>query len=298
MRILITGHSGFVGGHLSRHLRAVGAEVFGLDSEVGLEEGENTVRADLLDRDALKAAVRRVNPEVVVHLAGLSHVGESFARPGDTLRVNFGGTLNLVQAAGARRLIFASSAEVYGNVPAEQQPIAEDRPLEPRSPYAMTKACSEGVAAAQGAVIVRSFNAVGPGQSQRFALPSFARQLRAIARQEHEAVLRVGDLSPQRDFLHIQDVVTGYQTLIERGAAGQAYNVASGVATSIRDALARLLRIAGVTAQIEPDPERLRPVDIPLLCGDSRRLRALGWAPRFGLDDALADLWQVTILGA
>ena len=150
---------------------------------------------------------------MIVHLAGLSHVGESWKRPGDYLRVNFEGTLNLLSAARGRRLIFASSAEVYGAVPAAEQPLVEDRPLAPRSPYAMTKACAERMVLDRGGIVVRSFNAIGSGQAPTFALPSFAAQLAAIRRGESEPVLRVGDLSPRRDFVHVLDVVEGAPTL-------------------------------------------------------------------------------------
>lgn len=306
MRVLITGNSGFVGGHLGRQLAAAGARVFGLSSDTqtggakpgGAEPrgGEiETFRADLLEPEALAQVVASCDPDVVVHLAGLSHVGESWQRPGDYFRINFAGTVNLLQAIGDRRLLFASSGEVYGSVPEDEQPIGEERPLEPRSPYAMTKACAERITRDHGAVVVRSFNVVGPGQSRRFALPSFAHQLARIARDRpDDAVLRVGDLTPRRDFLHIADAVLGYTTLIEHGRPGQAYNLAAGQAVSIDEALRKLKAISGVEAEIEPDPKRIRPVDTPVVIGDNQRLRALGWTPQLTLDDALRDLWQAT----
>lgn len=294
MRVLITGNSGFVGGHLCRQLVKAGARVFGLSSDTQQTVRQvETFRADLLAPQALASVVADCDPDVIVHLAGLSHVGESWQKWGDYLRTNFEGTVNLLQAIGRRRLLFASSGEVYGSVPEAEQPIGEERPLDPRSPYAMTKACAERVARDHGAVVVRSFNVVGPGQSRRFALPSFAHQLAAIAYgQPGEALLRVGDLTPRRDFLHIADAVSGYTTLIEHGRSGQAYNLASGQAVSIDEALRKLMAISGVEAEIQSDPQRIRPVDTPLMVGDSRRLGALGWAPRLTLDDALRDLWQ------
>lgn len=293
MRVLITGHSGFVGRHLAAHLQHCGATVFGLSSDGAEEQDFEVFSVDLLDLPALQEVLRHCRAEAVVHLAGRSHVGDSWEHPGDHLRVNFGGTRNLLQAlAGEGRILFASSAEVYGIVPEEEQPIGEDRALDPRSPYAMTKACSEILARDHGAAIVRSFNVVGPGQSRHFALPSFAHQLAAIAAGEQEAVLRVGDLSPRRDFLHIADAVEGYRVILEHGEAGQVYNLASGEAVSIRRVLERLMALAGVEAEIRPVPSRMRPVDMPLLCGDAQRLRELGWQPRYRLDDALEALWR------
>ncbi|MEM9556996.1 MAG: GDP-mannose 4,6-dehydratase [Acidobacteriota bacterium] len=298
MRVLITGITGFVGRRFARHLLAHHEhEIVGLATDLetwDLEEIEVEC-VDVTDREALGEVIARRDPEAIVHFAGLSHVGESWQRPGDYLRVNFGGTRNLVHAAAGRRVLFASSAEVYGKVPADEQPIREGRPVDPRSPYAMTKACAEEIALDRGAVIVRSFNAIGPGQSLQFALPSFAHQLAAIQRGEHEPVIHVGDLSPERDFLHIEDAVRGYATLLESAEAGTVYNLASGQSHSIADVLDRLRAISGVDAEVRRDEARVRVVDMPLMCGDVSRLRGLGWSPRFTAEDALADLWRAAI---
>src|SRR6185295_13572557 len=162
-----------------------------------------------------------------------------------------------------------------------------------QSPYALTKAAAERLAFLRGAVVARSFNLVGPGQSPKFALPAFAVQLAAIARGEQEPVLRVGNLSARRDFLHVDDGAAAFRLLAEKGERGGIYNIASGRALSIGEALERLTALSGVEARVEPDPERMRKVDLPLLLGDARPLRALGWEPRRTLDDALSDLWTV-----
>ena len=296
MRIFVSGISGFIGRHLAAELCARGDEVCGFSSDpVAPLSGARVFEHDLLDTAGVARLIERCDPEVVVHLAGLSHVGESWKRPGDYYRVNFEGTAALLRAAAGRRLVFASSAEVYGCVPEDEQPLGEDRVLDPRSPYALTKACAERLALDFGAVVVRSFNAVGPGQSRHFALPSFAAQLAAVRRREREAVLRVGDLSPRRDFVHVADVVDAYRTLAEGGEAGTVYNLASGVGTSIAEALDRLLRISGVKARVERDESRIRPVDIPALVGDNRKLRALGWTPARDLDQALDELWREAV---
>jgi len=293
MRILVTGISGFIGCHLARELASAGFVLHGLATDSGLCDTEvEYFDVDLLDEAGLERVVDRCAPEVVVHLAGLSHVGESWRRPGDYYRVNFVGTRNLLRAVGGARMIFASSAEVYGVVPESEQPIGEDRPLDPRSPYAMTKACAETLALEAGAIVVRAFPVVGAGQSRQFALPSFAAQLAAIRRGEREAVLRVGDLSPRRDFLHVCDAASALRALVERGEPGRIYNLASGEAHSIGEMLDRLRAISGVSVEVEPDESRMRPVDIPLLLGDAGRLGALGWTPSRGLDRALDEIWR------
>jgi GDP-4-dehydro-6-deoxy-D-mannose reductase len=140
-------------------------------------------------------------------------------------------------------------------------------------------------------VVARAFNLVGPGQAIKFALPTFAAQLAAIARGEAEPVLRVGNLSARRDFIHVDDGAEAFRLLLEKGERGATYNIASGRAFSIGEALERLMAVSGVEASIEVDPERIRPVDLPLLLGDAAPLRKLGWEPRRTLDDALIDLW-------
>lgn len=293
MRVFVTGVGGFVGRHLARYLCERGDRVSG--SYVGAlpdVPGAELFPADLLDRRALRDALSRARPDAVVHLAGLAHVGESWQRPGEYFRVNVEGTESLLDAAAGLRVLLASSAEVYGPVPPDEQPIREARPVDPRTPYALTKAAAELLALRRGAVVVRAFNLIGPGQTPTFALPDFAARLAGIRRGEHEPVLRVGNLSARRDFVHIADAVAGLSLLITGGQRGAVYNLARGETLSIAEALDRLLEMTGVAARIEIDPERMRPVDNPLLCGDAGKLRELGWLPKRSVDDALADLWR------
>jgi GDP-4-dehydro-6-deoxy-D-mannose reductase len=292
MRVLITGVAGFVGPYVARHLLACGDHVSGIYlGEAPALPGVDLYGADLLDRGALVEVFAAVEPDAVVHLAGLSHVGESWNRMGDYFRVNVLGTEILLGLSGRAKVIVVSSAEVYGVVPEDEQPIREDRMVDPRTPYAMTKAAAERLAAARGAVIARSFNLIGAGQAPNFALPTFAAQLAAIQRQEQEPVLRVGNLAARRDFLHVGDGAEAYRVLLEHGEPGEIYNVACGRAWSIREALDRLLAITRLDVQVEPDPARMRPIDLPLLLGDTSRLRELGWTPKRSLDSALGELW-------
>jgi len=300
MHLLITGVHGFVGGHLARWALRQGDRVTGTtlagETPPGDLAGVEVVELDILDRDRVAAVCADARPDAIVHLAGLSHVGASWRHPGEYFRVNVLGTENILAAAAALspagRVVFASSAEVYGVVPEAEQPIVEDRRLDPRSPYALTKAAAERLALAAGAVVMRSFNAIGPGQATTFALPTFAAQLAAIAAGQQEPVLRVGNLSARRDFLHVEDAASAYRLLADRGRPGTVYNVATGHAESIEQILHRLLALSGVEARIEVDPKRMRPVDIPLLQGDATRLRELGWEPQKGLEAAVRELWE------
>lgn len=296
MRVLVTGVGGFVGHHLARRLHARGDEVVGTYWPAPIEvPGVELHEADVQDRAAVERIVRRVRPEAIVHLAGLSHVGESWKQPGCYFRVNVEGTENVVRAADGARVLIASSAEVYGTVPDAEQPIPEDRPVDPASPYGLTKAAAERIAlalAGSSVVVVRSFNLIGPGQAPRFALPSFAAQLAAIARGEADPVIRVGNLSARRDFVHVEAAARAYELLVREGEAGTIYNLASGRAWSVADALEALIRVSGVDARTEVDPERFRPVDQPLMAGDPSRLAALGWQPEPGVERAIEELWR------
>src|SRR3954451_5911660 len=296
MRLFITGIGGFVGSRLARHLLERGDQVSG--AYIGAAPsfpGVDLHEVDLLDREALTRAIAAADPDAIVNLAGLSSIGGSWkaAAMPDYFWVNLVGTENLLAAAAGRKVIIASSADVYGEVPPEDQPIPEDRPVSPRSPYALTKAASERLAFASGhAVVARSFNMIGPGQAPEFVLPSFALQLAAIARGEKEAVLKVGNLTARRDFVHVDDGAEAYRLLAEQGKPGGVYNIASGEASSIDEILRILMKISGVSARIEVDPEKFRDVDLPLLTGDASSLYALGWERSRTLDDAVRDLWR------
>jgi GDP-4-dehydro-6-deoxy-D-mannose reductase len=306
MRALVTGAAGFVGSWLVRDLAGSGYTTFagGLGEAPAdpLAGAEGWVPMDVTSAASVREALAAVRPQVVFHLAGQASVGDSFADPEGTWEVNATGTLRIACSLprGARMLV-VSSAEVYGAVPESEQPIREDRPLSPGNPYAASKAAAEMAALQAGAagsvaiVVARAFNHTGPGQDDRFALPSFARQLAVLTSDGGDPVLRVGNLSARRDLLDVRDVVRAYRILMERGTPGMVYNVASGIARSMTDVVAELVRISGRDARVEVDEERVRPVDVPLLVGDASRLNALGWRPEIPFATTLRDLfnWQM-----
>ncbi|MEO8197818.1 MAG: GDP-mannose 4,6-dehydratase [Thermoanaerobaculia bacterium] len=292
LRILVTGATGFVGRRLAGRLAARGHRV----GAVAIDQHELPFAADrfavdVRDAEALAATVGRFAPDRIVHLAALSHVGESWRRIPEYFAINVLGVEHILAAARGCQVLFMSSAEVYGLVPDEAQPICELRPLAPRNPYALTKASAERLALAAGATVVRSFNLIGAGQAPSFALPSFAAQLAAIERGA-PPVLSVGNLSARRDFLHIEDAVAALVLLAENPQPGTVLNLASGVDHSIAELLERLIVLSGLEVRCAEDPEKLRPVDVPRLCGDASRLRALRWEPEHGVEAALAELFS------
>jgi GDP-4-dehydro-6-deoxy-D-mannose reductase len=187
-------------------------------------------------------------------------------------------------------VLFASSAEVYGEVAATDLPIDEEHPLAPANPYAFGKAAAELWVRSLGGVVVRCFNIIGRGQAASFALPTFARQLAAIRRGAADPVLRVGNLEAVRDFVHVDDAIAGMLVALDRAVDGSALNIASGVGSRLAEVVDQLIARAGVVVRIEHDPSRLRPAEAPRLVGDPRRLEALGWARQHDLADALDEL--------
>ena len=243
MRALVTGAAGFVGRHLVAQLEAAGDEVIETDREQGL---------DILDLDGLAALFGDGRPEVVYHLAGQADVGGSWSRPVETFRVNAEGTMNVLLAAadaGVDRVLAVASADVYGQVPADELPIGEDRPLRPDSPYGASKAAADLIALQAhlgrglGVIRARPFNHLGPGQSDRFVASALASR---IAHNELDGGDRipVGDLTPRRDFTDVRDVVRAYRLLVERGEPGEAYNVCSGTDVSVQEIADRLVALA------------------------------------------------------
>jgi len=303
MRALVTGADGFVGKHLSRYLRDQGSDVSRAGR--GPEELDIDIVLELNDSRSVEAALAQARPDVVFHLAAQTFLPAAAERPLETYETNILGTARLLAAiTPPTRFIFVSSNQVYGYGSSSGGALTEDAPLAPVEPYAASKAAAEHLCmAAQrtfgiDCVIARAFNHIGPGQDQRFAIPSFARQLAQIAAGTQTPRLEVGNLEAERDFLDVRDVVRAYGLLAERGVTGQAYNVCSGIPRKIKDLLRMLILQARVPVEVREDPARMRPSDIPRFYGDNAKLRALGWEPQIAIEQSLREVyasWQAAI---
>jgi GDP-4-dehydro-6-deoxy-D-mannose reductase len=248
------------------------------------------------DTKALAAAISGAAPRAIVHLAALSSVADSWEATEEVWRVNVLGTVNLLEAARAAapraRVLVASTGDVYGR--AKRTPTPEDEPVAPVSPYAASKAAAE-LACAQAAqdgldvVVTRGFQQEGPGRDERFAVGSWTAQL-ARLEEAGGGTLAVGDLTARRDINDVRDVSRAYSLLLDTGVPSGTYNVATGKAVSMQDVLDILLGLARCPVVVEPEPARMRPADIPLLCGDASKLEAAtGWMPTIPLQQTLAD---------
>lgn len=296
---LVTGDTGFVG-------RYVLAQLPGCVGLSALCPG-----IDIRDRAALVACLENVRPARVIHLAAQSFVPESFRDPEATFAVNFTGTFRLLEALQATgfsgRLLFVGTGDVYGPVAAHELPLAEDRPLRPTNPYAVSKVAAEALCGQWsrsrdtgfGIVMARPFNHIGPGQSTAFAVADFARQVAEIRAGHRPPVLVTGNIDVTRDFTDVADIVRAYGMLLESGGNGEVYNVCSGVERSMRGIIECLLRLAGTAARIETDPARHRPADQPRVYGDNGRLAAAtGWQPEIPFEDTLKNIltyWEQEI---
>lgn len=294
-RLLVTGASGFVGGHVEA---AVRAGVFGQVELTTAPTGW-----DICDAQAVRSWVADVKPAAVIHLAAQSFVPRSFQDPLETFQINLVGTLNLLQALKAGsfggRLVYVSSGDVYGMVPDGALPVDESRAPEPRSPYAVSKLAAEQLCLqwhrSEGldVVVARPFNHVGPGQGAQFVLPSLARQVVDIARGRQPPVIDAGDIDTTRDFSDVRDIVAAYAAMLRAATPGSIYVVGSGVERRVRDLLASMCQIEGISPEIRQDPARMRPAEQRRMAADATRLRKdTGWQPTITILQTLTDILE------
>ena len=300
---LITGATGFAGGHLLDRLTANGVRVHAWahrGSRRAAEPDETVspraewAAVDLLDRVSVRDGLAAANPSVIYHCAGAADVHRAWDAPAAALRVNVIGTHNLLEAARQLqlecRVLVTGSALIYQQ---SREPLAEDAAIGAATPYGVSKLAQEMTAAASPlpVLLARPFNHAGPGQSPQFVTSSFARQIADIERGQKEPVLLVGNLEARRDITDVRDTVRAYEALAERGQPRRPYNICSGLAYSMRELLDILLTLARVDVRIEVDPSRLRPSDNPVIVGDHSRLTAdTGWRPEIPIEQTLSDL--------
>lgn len=316
MKALVTGAGGFVGQWLCRALLRDGWTVAGTTQGALPAPGVMSAREvaavawrsiDLRsgpdERRAIQSMLERHQPDAIFHLAGIAYLPAAGNNRDAALSVNVGACVKVLDALRPLReagtadpiVLVVGSGEQYGRHLAEAQPLRETAERLPLNFYAASKVAQEEIALAthrsEGVRVVatRSFNHSGHGQAPSFLLPSLV--ARAVAARRNGADVSIGNVDVIRDFLHVEDVVTAYISLVARGVPGEVYNVCSGAGVRVGDLASEVLAQAGVRAPLRVEPALQRAVDVPVLVGDPTKLKAAtGWHPVRSRSDIIAEL--------
>ena len=303
MKALIIGAAGFVGNYLINHCKNdCGFEVAAtkIVSEKFAREDVPVYDLNILVKEEIIALLNQVRPDYIFHLAAQSSVAVSWKNPALTIDVNIKGSVNLLDAIRELdykpRVLLVGSGEEYGHIREGECPITEENNTRPGNIYAATKACQNMIgkiyadAYQMDVVMVRAFNHIGPNQIPQFVVADFCKQVADIEKDLQEPVIRVGNLSARRDFTDVRDVVRAYALLVQKGTAGETYNVGSGNAPAIREILDKILAMSSAQITVETDPAKLRPVDVPIIVADTSKLReATGWKQTIPLEQTLKE---------
>lgn len=299
-KVLVTGANGFVGQHLVKELSENGATVVGVGGHQA-PSSESSYLSEYIELDLSQPEeAKRINfdgVEAIVHLAGLAAVGPSFDDPMLYITVNIGIEVNLLEAALQQdvkpRVLVISSGNLYD--PQAAVPFTEESPVDPSSPYAVSKIGQEQMGhyyAKRGFehIVARPFNHIGPGQGPGFIVPDLAKQIIDVEKGLATEIL-VGNLDAQRDYTDVRDITRAYRLLLEKGRPGETYNISSGKPLSGHDILKGLQQAAGSQAPVKQDPSKMRPSDIPVLLASYDKLKQhTGWQPEIPLETTLKDV--------
>lgn len=320
MKTLITGITGFAGSHLAEYIldNFPGIEVHGIkrwrskmDNVKHLGDRITYHDCDIKDAHNVYELIESVKPDKIFHLAAQSYIPASWEAPAETFITNIVGQANIFEAVKKFRvsgydpvILIAGSSEEYGKVLPEEIPIKETNPLRPMSPYAVSKVAQDMMGyqynQSFGIRIIRSraFNHSGPRRGEVFVDSNFAKQIAEIEKGQHKPILCVGNLEAIRDFSDVRDIVRAYWLATEKCEPGEIYNICSERGHKISDMLKQLLSYSTAkNIQIEQDPSRTRPSDVPKLVGDCSKFKQLtGWQPEIDyltqtLPDTL-DYWR------
>ncbi len=299
-KILVTGANGFVGQHMVKELAEHGADVLAVGGPKATTSQSKFIKERLVLDLRNADEVNKIDfSEVtdVVHLAGLAAFTPSFDRPMEYINTNIGLETNLFEAALAQdvrpRFLIVSSGTLYD--PKAPQPLTEDSPVVPNSPYSVSKLGQEQMAQyyqSRGfeCIIARPFNHIGPGQDLGFIVPDIAKQAVAVAKGDAKEVV-VGNLDPQRDYTDVRDIARAYRLLLEKGRPGEIYNVCSGVPYSGHDILAGILKAAGCQPIVKQDSAKMRSTDVRSVTGSHQKItKDTDWQPTIPLEKTLADV--------
>lgn len=302
-RALVIGAAGFVGGYLIKELKkSHDMEVFA--TKLPNSQWESTLARvydlDIMEKDDIVDLLFEIRPDYIFHLAAQSSVGVAWKRPGMTVDVNIKGSINVMDAIRELyykpRILLIGSGEEYGHIEEGETPIRENNPLRPGNIYAATKVCQNMIghiysqAYDMELVLVRAFNHIVPGQAPLFVVSDFCKQVAEIEGNLREPVMKVGNLAARRDFTDVRDVVKAYVKLVQMGIPGETYNVGRGQAIAIKDLLQMIVERSTADIKVEIDPAKIRPVDVPVIEADTRKIYDLtGWKPEISLEQTISE---------
>lgn len=299
---LIIGGAGFVGGYLADHLHndcKWSVSVTKMEHETFTSPHAAVYDLNILNYDSIVELLGKLRPDYIFHLAAQSSVGLSWKNPSLTVDVNIKGSLNVLDAIRSienyhPRILLIGSGEEYGHIKNDETPIKETNSLRPGNIYAATKACQNMLgkiyadAYHMDIMMVRAFNHIGPKQAPIFVTADFCKQVAEIEHGIKEPLMKVGNLSAKRDFSNVCDIVKAYSLLMEKGHTGETYNVGSGHAVAIQEILDIILSLSTKKIAVETAPEKLRPVDVPLIEADiSKLVQDTGWHAEYSLQETL-----------
>ena len=312
MKALIIGGAGFVGNYLIEHCKRDwqwSVHVTKMPNETIANPDVSIHDLDILEKKEITALLQTVRPDCIFHLAAQSSVAVSWKNPALTVDVNVKGSINVLDAIReldySPRILLIGSGEEYGHILPGETPISERNTPRPGNIYAATKACQNMIGAIYAKayqmqiMMVRAFNHIGPNQSPLFVVADFCRQVAEIEAEMRSPVIHVGNLAAKRDFTDVRDVVRAYALLIQKGQPGETYNVGSSHAVSIEEVLTQILSLSARQIQVSVDPDRLRPVDIPIIEADITKLQEVtNWTPAIPLQQTLEETlnyWRQTL---
>ena len=302
-KVLIIGAAGFVGKYLIRYLKTMGEYKVAATklSNENIEVSDvDLYNVDITQRDDMVSLLYSIRPDYIFHLAAQSSVSVAWKNPGLTVDVNIKGAINVLDAVRELyykpRILLIGSGEEYGHILEGETPIKEYNRIRPGNIYAATKACQNMIGGIYAnaydmqVLMVRAFNHIGPEQSSIFVVSDFCRQVAEIEKGLKEPVMYVGNLSAQRDFTDVRDVVRAYTLLIEKGKPGETYNVGSGHAYEIREILDKIISLSTVEIKVEIDQNKIRPVDVPIIEADVTKLmNTTGWKKEIPLEQTIEE---------
>lgn len=305
---LVIGAAGFVGKYLVNEMVANNIEAYAtkLPHESLEDVPARIYNLDIMDKDAVTALLFEIRPDFIFHLAAQSSVGLAWKKPGLTVDVNIKGSLNVMDAIRELyykpRVLLIGSGEEYGHIQPGETPIVETNLLRPGNIYAATKACQNMIGSIYSKaydmelIMVRAFNHIGPGQAPMFVVSDFCKQVVEIEKGLREPIMKVGNLAAKRDFTDVRDVVRAYVMLVQAGVPGETYNIGSGNAQEIRSILDLIISMSDAEVQVETDPNKLRPVDVPIIEADISKIHVLtGWKPEISIEQTIRetlDYWR------